>query len=563
MARKGSYIIGTDKVNGIYFRDSGFFENIGNNVVTLTAYGSPIATGTFSYALNTVPSCSFQAAAENESLLVIASQPEAPAASCSGVGTISLSVSVSGITGITYAWRRNGLVLSDDAVISGSQTAILQLANPRSSDSGIYDAVISGDGTSPISSAAVEVAVNPSPRVVAADQTICLPGTANLTLPGDTLGSTAGLAYSYFTDALATVPYGSASAAGVGTYYIKGTSTLGCFDIKPVTVSSSNPEVAAIEGGAYTVSVGSETPAFTNAASGGLWSVENGTGVASIDSSGIVRAVSAGDAAVVYTVTNSGCSGRSVRPLTIVLGGFIDQNALCTGRMISKTACSEVLGAAVNDDAATALGVEYDWGPAADGALGVGFGASSASRSLVEIGGQCWARYNSDVANSNDSPAVNDGIDKGSSDYYGSAANEPAPNEGLLYQWSAAMDGSSSERAQGVCPDGWHIPSDCEWMFLENSLGMAVSDQVSTGSRSSGGVGTKLKAAGSAGFAGLLSGFGNYAPSFIYRGNFGYYWSSSDSSSGAFHRDVALSSGAFYRNAGSRAYSFSVRCLKD
>jgi uncharacterized protein (TIGR02145 family) len=563
VTRKGSYNISTGVVNGVLFTDSGIFDTIGTKVITLTGYGSPIATGTFTYTLNTNPSCSFDRTVTNSSLLVISSQPSAPAPACSGAGSIALSVAVSGTTGITYAWRRNGTVLANDSVISGASTNTLMLTSPRTSDSGQYDVLISGDLTTPISSAIVNVVVNASPVVLTTEQKICLPATANLTLPGVTLGSTAGLAYSYFTDAAATIPYGNAAAAEVGTYYIKGTNSSGCFDIAPVTVSTNSIAVAAIGGGSATVTVGNKTPAFTNATPGGIWSVENGTGTATIDSSGIVTAVSAGTVNVVYTVTNSGCASTAKKALTIETGGVIVGNAVCTGKVISKTACSAVSGAVQNDDAATTAGVEYDWAAATSATLGVGFGATTATRSLVEIGGQCWARYNSDVVNSNDKPALNDGIDRGSSDYYSSAAGEPAANEGLLYQWSAAMNGSTAERAQGVCPSGWHIPSDCEWMFLENTLGMTVSDQVNLGARSSGNVGSKLKSGGASGFSGLLSGYGNYAPTFTSRGSGGYFWSSSVTGSNAFFRYLLSSVAYVGRLADNRANSFSVRCLKD
>jgi uncharacterized protein (TIGR02145 family) len=407
------------------------------------------------------------------------------------------------------------------------------------------------------------VVVNASPVVLTTEQKICLPATANLTLPGVTLGSTAGLAYSYFNDAAATIPYGNAAAAEVGTYYIKGTNSSGCFDIAPVTVSTNSIAVAAIGGGSATVTVGNKTPAFTNATPGGIWSVENGTGTASIDSSDIVTAVSAGIVNVVYTVTNSGCASTAKKALTIDLGGVIAGNSLCAGKVISKTACSAVSGAVQNDDAATALGIEYDWAAATSAALGVGFGATTATRSLVEIGGQCWARYNSDVVNSNDKPALTDGIDRGSSDYYSSAAGEPAANEGLLYQWSAAMNGSTAERAQGVCPSGWHMPSDCEWMFLENTMGMAVSDQVITGTRASGTVGSKLKSGGASGFSGLLSGYGGYAPSFFKRPSFGYFLSSTESGASAVGRLMNTSNASLGRSLYDKAFSMSLRCIKD
>ncbi len=42
--------------------------------------------------------------------------------------------------------------------------------------------------------------------------------------------------------------------------------------------------------------------------------------------------------------------------------------------------------------------------------------------------------------------------------------------EALFYQWEAAMNGSDQEKAQGLCPDGWYIPTDEEWIRLESYL---------------------------------------------------------------------------------------------
>jgi uncharacterized protein (TIGR02145 family) len=52
---------------------------------------------------------------------------------------------------------------------------------------------------------------------------------------------------------------------------------------------------------------------------------------------------------------------------------------------------------------------------------------------------------------------------------------------GALYSWAAAtkaFDGISTieEGVQGVCPDGWHLPSDDEWKALEMYLGMSQEE---------------------------------------------------------------------------------------
>lgn len=37
---------------------------------------------------------------------------------------------------------------------------------------------------------------------------------------------------------------------------------------------------------------------------------------------------------------------------------------------------------------------------------------------------------------------------------------------GRMYDWNTAMNGSSEEKATGLCPSGWHIASYEEWMTL-------------------------------------------------------------------------------------------------
>ncbi len=66
-------------------------------------------------------------------------------------------------------------------------------------------------------------------------------------------------------------------------------------------------------------------------------------------------------------------------------------------------------------------------------------------------------------------------------DYNGTSVNAAKETEnytiyGVLYNWAAAMAGSESSSnnpsgVQGICPQGWHIPSDAEWTQLSDYLG--------------------------------------------------------------------------------------------
>ncbi|MDR9449474.1 MAG: FISUMP domain-containing protein, partial [Psychroflexus sp.] len=235
--------------------------------------------------------------------------------------------------------------------------------------------------------------------------------------------------------------------------------------------------------------------------------------------------------------------------------GF-ENNTTCSSKLISVTPCSAVAGASINDDASTTEGIEYDWTEASNTTLGEGFGAPSNTRALVEIGGQCWAKFNMNIETNSGSFC------------YQNNANICA-TDGRLYQWDAAMDNTTAERDQGACPDGWHVPSDCEWMYLENTLGMDVAEQDIIGQRNTGDVGSQLSSDtsngdNSSGFSALLAGRRRATGAFFERNLLAQFWTSTNTSANlAIYRRLRTSQTGVRRVNLNKDNAISLRCLKD
>jgi len=76
------------------------------------------------------------------------------------------------------------------------------------------------------------------------------------------------------------------------------------------------------------------------------------------------------------------------------------------------------------------------------------------------------------------------------------------------YNWKAAMDGETKERAQGICANGWRIPTDKDWGTLEAFLGMSAAERYKNDTYRGTDQGTQLLVGGSSEFNARL--VGNY-----------------------------------------------------
>ena len=230
----------------------------------------------------------------------------------------------------------------------------------------------------------------------------------------------------------------------------------------------------------------------------------------------------------------------------------------------------------------------------------------------VQIGNQCWMRDNLRTTTSPSTgtyliPAANAGYTytgKQAFWYDNDSATYAPMNYGLLYNWNAAVDtfntayGETSVNTlesnavsvsftghrRGICPAGWHLPSDADWNTMEATVsgsdwqtsyetirgwrgshaGKLASGDEWLSSTTSGTPGDYSNALRNvSGFSAVPA--GNCGDSsFGDAGSYAYFWSSTEYSSTNSYRRYM-----YYKNVGVNRYyrrkdfGFSVRCLRD
>jgi uncharacterized protein (TIGR02145 family) len=123
---------------------------------------------------------------------------------------------------------------------------------------------------------------------------------------------------------------------------------------------------------------------------------------------------------------------------------------------------------------------------------------------------------------------------------------------GYLYSWHTAMDSTDSIGAQGICPDGWHLPTDAEWDSLVEWAGGIVNS------------GKRLMSCGPGKFSAPLA--GNYNPVqriHSYFGEQAYFWTSTPFSyHTAWMRNLGKPRRNINRSTVRKHYGFSIRCVR-
>lgn len=216
-------------------------------------------------------------------------------------------------------------------------------------------------------------------------------------------------------------------------------------------------------------------------------------------------------------------------------------------------------------------------------------------------GSQVFMQQNMDVGTMINDPAEqNNDSQLEKYCYNNNAAN--CATYGGLYQWAEALqlpytansnsgygtncDPCGGSGIQGICPSGYHVPTDLEWSryewCIETTITPTGSTSLSTfqtvtgwrGTNSAAGPGHKMKVTSSntpswdgsnaSGFSALPAGARNSGGGFYAPGSTAYFWSATEySSTFAWCRYLSTAFFESGRNYTIKTYGFSVRCLQN
>ena len=193
----------------------------------------------------------------------------------------------------------------------------------------------------------------------------------------------------------------------------------------------------------------------------------------------------------------------------------------------------------------------------------------------VQIGGKCWLRENLNVGTMIDSTK-----DQTNNSIIEKYCYRNDPNNcaiyGGLYQWAEAVqyqNGATNTslalpeltgNVQGICPSGWHIPSNTEYDVLNTSVynnGNALK-AVGQGIIDSWGDG---RGTNTSGFSSLLAGRRLTNQSFLDLSYYTYFWSSTETNTGyAYSMNLSYNIKTIDWICNNlKNFGFSVRCHKD
>ena len=176
----------------------------------------------------------------------------------------------------------------------------------------------------------------------------------------------------------------------------------------------------------------------------------------------------------------------------------------------------------------------------------------------VKIESQIWMAENLNYAGKEEGPELG---------MCHSAADPTCENYGRLYDWETVMASASSSSAnpsgvQGICPAGWHLPSDAEW---EELVSVAGGTEVAGGRLKSKSLWVVGPGTDDFGFAALPSGNGTADGSSVNVGSRAGWWTATaDANAARAYRPLIQSTDGFSVGVTAvKTLSCPVRCVQN
>jgi uncharacterized protein (TIGR02145 family) len=185
------------------------------------------------------------------------------------------------------------------------------------------------------------------------------------------------------------------------------------------------------------------------------------------------------------------------------------------------------------------------------------------SYNTVLVGSQCWMAQNLNIGS-----MIPSSVNQTNNAVIEKYCMDDSPAEcaiyGGLYQWNELMKYSTIEGAQGICPDGWHLPSENDWTTLESAL--PVMD---VGSRLSGnglvwedGMMDQSSVFGTSGFNVLPGGLSEDGSTYS-QGFNAFFWASTAFGANAAAFNIYFDIPDLLPATSIKSNGYSIRCLKN
>ena len=206
----------------------------------------------------------------------------------------------------------------------------------------------------------------------------------------------------------------------------------------------------------------------------------------------------------------------------------------------------------------------------------------------VKLGNQVWMAENLRTTRYADGTPIPLGTEASHDEAYRYYPDDNSANVstyGYLYNWAAVMKGSASSETnpsgvQGICPDGWHVPSDAEWIQLTNYVSSQsqyvcggdegyiyiakalASEEGWNSSINNCAVGNNPSANNATGFSARPA--GSYISGYVNFGNYANFWSATLSNSlNVYYPYLDYNVALVCRFINYMGGGFSVRCVRN